>query len=79
MRDLIDHFIDFMDVERGVSPNTILSYRKDIEKFFDYIEKKKKDISGVTREDILGFLMHLKDQELSATTIARNGAVRGAR
>jgi integrase/recombinase XerD len=72
MKEHIDNFIYFLEVERGVSRNTIQSYRKDLEKFMDYIQKKGRNVSAVTREDIVAFLMHLKDQELSASTIARN-------
>jgi len=72
MKEHIDNFIYFLEVERGVSHNTIQSYRGDLEKFAGYIRKKGKDVPAVTREDIVGFLMQLKDRELSASTIARN-------
>ncbi|MFQ5952328.1 MAG: site-specific tyrosine recombinase XerD [Candidatus Omnitrophota bacterium] len=72
MKEYIDQFIDFMEVERGVSPNTIESYRRDIEKFINYLQGIKKDIAGVGRQDVTNFMMHLKKKGLSATTIARN-------
>ncbi len=72
MRNYIDQFIYFLEVERGVSNNTIQSYRKDLEKFSEHISRQKIDVSGVQREEIVGFLMYLKDLGLSATTIARN-------
>ena len=72
MKEHIDNFTYFLEVERGVSRNTILAYRRDLRKFAGYIRKKGKDVSGVTREDIVNFLMFLKDRELSASTIARN-------
>ncbi|MGB2661663.1 MAG: site-specific tyrosine recombinase XerD [Candidatus Omnitrophota bacterium] len=72
MEEYIDQFIDFMEVERGVSPNTIQSYRRDIKKFINYIRKIKKDISDVSRDDVTGFMKDLKQKGLSAGTIARN-------
>jgi integrase/recombinase XerD len=72
MKDHIDNFIYFLEVERGVSRNTVESYRRDLEKFAEYIKKARKDVSDVTRDDIVKFLMHLKDTGLSPTTIARN-------
>jgi integrase/recombinase XerD len=72
MNDLIENFLYFLDVERGVSPNTIQSYRIDLEKFSKYIKRARTDISGVKREDIINFMMYLKDQGLSSSTIARN-------
>ena len=72
MTDLVDNFLYFMEVERGVSPNTTQSYRRDVNKFFSFMERLKKDIRKIEREDIVNFLMFLKDQDLSTTTIARN-------
>jgi integrase/recombinase XerD len=72
MNDLIDNFIYFLEVERGVSDNTVISYRCDLGKFMEYLKKKKKDVIDVTREDIVTFLMQLKDDELSSSSIARN-------
>lgn len=72
MEDHIQNFIYFLEVERGVSGNTIQSYRHDLEKFQDHLNKIKKDVSAVSRDDIVGFLMKLKDAGLSTTTIARN-------
>ena len=57
MKDHIENFIYFLEVERGVSNNTIESYRRDLKKFAEHIKKSRKDISGVTREDIVRFLM----------------------
>jgi len=72
MKDFVDQFIYFMEVERGVSRNTIQAYKRDIEKFTAYIQRSKKDLSDVERDTIVDFMMYLKDQGLSATTIARN-------
>jgi len=72
MNDHIEHFIFFLEAERGVSRNTIQAYTGDLKKFSEYLKKKKKDIKGIVREDVVSFLMYLKDKELSATTIARN-------
>jgi integrase/recombinase XerD len=72
MRQYIPTFIDFIEVERGMSRNTIQSYKRDIEKFAAYAERINKDVSSVTREDIVNFMMELKDNGLSATSIARH-------
>ena len=72
MDEYIDQFIDFMEVERGVSLNTIQAYRRDIEKFVSYLRSVKKDLAKADRKEILDFMMSLKNKGLSATTIARN-------
>lgn len=72
MKDHIDNFIYFLEVERGVSRNTVQSYTRDLEKFSEYAKKIRKDLPNITREDITSFLMYLKDVELSPSSIARN-------
>lgn len=72
MQEYLDQFIDFLEVERGVSLNTIQSYRRDIEKFIRYAQAKKKDISSISREELMSFLVQLKKDGLAATSIARN-------
>jgi len=72
MKKHIEQFIYFMEAERGVSRNTVVSYTCDLEKFSKYLSQIGKDLSGVTRDDISGFLFYLKDRDLSAATIARN-------
>jgi len=68
----IEQFIYFMEFERGVSPNTLESYRRDLLKFAAYLNGKGIALSAVERATIGDFLMHLKDNGLSATSIARN-------
>ena len=72
MEEYIDQFIDFMEVERGVSSNTIQSYRRDITKFINYLRKEKKDITTASREDVTDFMKDLKRKGLSGASIARN-------
>lgn len=72
MKRHIEQFIYFLEAERGVSANTIISYRRDLEKFSDYIKKHGKTVTVVEREDITAFLMMLKNKGLSVTSIARN-------
>jgi integrase/recombinase XerD len=74
IKEIIDQFIFFMQVERGVSDNTIDSYRRDLDKFMEYLKRinKSEKLESVSREDIIEFLMFLKDNEMATSTIARN-------
>ncbi|HNX90630.1 MAG TPA: site-specific tyrosine recombinase XerD [Candidatus Omnitrophota bacterium] len=72
MKDLIDQFIYFMEVERGMSSNTTMAYRRDLNKFFSYLKTTDRDISSVRRDDLQDFLLSLKDKKMSTTSIARH-------
>jgi integrase/recombinase XerD len=72
MHSQIKNFIYFLEVERGVSVNTVRSYSRDLKKFVEFLARKNKDLSSATREDIIAFLMQLKDAGLNPSSIARN-------
>ena len=68
----IDQFLDYLSVERGLSKNTLSSYSRDLNKFVDYLEKRRvKRFSDVTKSDITDFMLFQKDRGLSANSIAR--------
>ncbi len=66
-------FLTYLELERGLSNNTVCAYRKDLEKFAAFLEKKKTAIeSNLSRNDIVGFIYELKDSKLKSSSIARN-------
>lgn len=69
-KTLIDNFIDYLNVERGLSKNTAISYKRDLFKFSDFL--KKKNIADVTKSDITDYLLFLKDGGLASNSISRN-------
>ncbi len=72
MKEHLDNFIYFLEAERGVSRNTVQAYTRDLKKFGDFLSKNKRTLSSAEREDILAFLMYLKDRGLNSSSIARN-------
>ncbi|ASK63283.1 site-specific tyrosine recombinase XerD [Virgibacillus phasianinus] len=70
----IDDFSHYLQVERGLSANTINSYRRDLERYVQYLERvlHKTDWGIVSRSDLIGFLHLLKDEHKSQATIARS-------
>ena len=39
MKDNLEDYLRFSQVERGLSPNTIVSYRTDLEEYLSYLEQ----------------------------------------
>ncbi len=73
MDRLVGLFIDYLNAERGLSLNTIVSYRRDLAAYLKYLEAKaRKDVGTSSREDIRGFMLDQKDRGLSATSIVRS-------
>jgi integrase/recombinase XerD len=65
-------FLDFILVEKGLAPNSITSYGRDLRGFLDYLRREGKPISETTREDVRNFLAALYQRGLSARSAARH-------
>src|SRR5690625_6410535 len=63
-----EDFFHYLQIERGLSENTLKSYRRDLKQYQLYIEKvtQKHTWEDITRTDITGFLHMLKDDGKSA-------------
>jgi integrase/recombinase XerD len=68
---LIDSFIQAMRVEKGLSDNTLQSYKSDLQKLYDSLRQKEKSLLTIDRDDLIDFLARLKDEERSDASIAR--------
>jgi integrase/recombinase XerD len=73
MLELVGQFLDYLSIERGLSRNTLKSYKQDLAKFVEYLGRKNTaKIKDVTKRDILKYLYFLKDKGLSPNSISRN-------
>ncbi|MDE2215392.1 MAG: site-specific tyrosine recombinase XerD [Candidatus Omnitrophica bacterium] len=73
MKEFIDDFMDYLSVERGLSPNTILAYRRDLNKYIDYLSRKGvQKAPQVNREHVSAFMLDLKKHDMSPVSICRN-------
>ena len=76
MRSTIDSFLIFMTVERGVSPNTLVAYRNDLNQLVTYLEtfhadSADKQWDNVDDKVLTAYLLRLHEQGYSDTTRAR--------
>ena len=73
MKELINTFLDYLTVERGLSKNTMISYKRDLDLFADYLNSAHTDSwSKVKRDNISSFMMYQKDRGLSTNSISRS-------
>ncbi|MFA5177240.1 MAG: site-specific tyrosine recombinase XerD [Candidatus Omnitrophota bacterium] len=72
MKELIDTFLNYLSVERGLSNNTIISYREDLNTYLDFIEKSDIDVlSKISKNNITNFMFAQKEKGIGANSIAR--------
>lgn len=73
LKHALEDFSHYLQVERGLSDNTLNSYQRDLKRYLQYLESElhKNDWNTIFRSDLLGFLHVLKDEHKSSATIAR--------
>ena len=79
MQSSVDGFLDYMTVERGVSPNTLSAYRSDLAQLIEYLKTNCFNGNGggwegVDEDMMSQYLLHLHALEYSDTTRARKVA-----
>lgn len=69
----LEDFLAFLDLERGLSRNTLLAYRKDLTQFADFIGKKRRERTWkrIEAEDVSAWMQSLDENGVSAKSAAR--------
>ncbi len=74
MKEHIDAFIRYLDLQRGASAHTLRAYRKDLEEFSGFVKKGAEDIEMV---DVRAFVaQQIKDGRNKTTAGRRLASVR---
>src|SRR5215813_2489234 len=68
----INSYLNHVRVEKGLSPNTLTAYRRDLVKFEAFVKKRNKSLEKVDRDDLVDFLASLYRQNLESRSVARN-------
>ena len=72
MKVLLKEFLNYLTVERGLSKNTISSYGTDLAHFIVYLGAKGvSDIDRLKRQEIMNYLLSLKEKDISSNSISR--------
>jgi integrase/recombinase XerD len=70
-KKVLDDFISYIIVEKGLSKNTILAYKTDVLKFINFAEKKQISLEKFEHNDITDFLWEMKTNGLKPRSIFR--------
>ena len=70
-RQILDAFIDNIWIEKGLSQNTLDSYRSDLEQFSSWLEKNNLSYIKTSKKEILSYLSFLFQKGLGSKTVAR--------
>ncbi len=63
-------YLNYLEVERGLAPNTLDAYRRDGEAFLAFLQANGLDLAGVDRDNLFEYVRHLH-LRLSVRSISR--------
>ncbi|MCG8572934.1 MAG: tyrosine recombinase [Spirochaetes bacterium] len=67
----LESFLLYLQTQKGLAENSIISYQKDLIKFKKYLQRENLNINELKRYHFRGFLAELALQKLSKNTINR--------
>ena len=76
-RDLLREYLAYIQVEKGLAPNSLESYRRDLLRLVAWADAQDKPVEDLTRGDLRGWIAQLSRDGLAPSTISR--AVSAAR
>jgi integrase/recombinase XerD len=72
IHNLIASFLNYIKVEKGLAPNTLAAYDRDLRKFEHFAEKRGLPLEALGRDHVVDFLGDLYRQRLDSRTVARH-------
>ena len=71
MQDNLDDYLRYAQVERGLSRNTVASYRQDLYEYLAFLQSDKQTSWEVEALEVDAFLAHLRDAGKATSSISR--------
>ncbi len=71
MESVINDFLYYLKIERGLSPRTLSGYSSDLAQFRYFLHAQKRDPASIREEDLRKFIIHLRKKGLQVSSIAR--------
>src|SRR3982751_5370067 len=68
---LVKQFLAYLNIERGLSENTVRSYANDLRKLQTWITNNQRQLRGLTTRDIELWIGSLNRRQFSPTSINR--------
>ena len=72
---LLEQFLNYLSVEKGLRPKSLEAYRRDLQDWFDFAEERGRTVTDSTVEGLLSlFMISMHDKELSPRSMARKSS-----
>jgi integrase/recombinase XerD len=71
IKDYLQEYLNYLQVERGLSENTLLAYHRDLQKLITWGRKNSRDVITLERKDLVRIFTELQDRGDSDATLSR--------
>lgn len=71
MEEILKKFLNYLITEKALSINTVKSYENDLKGFFKHLKEEALHYLSCKKNDILDYLLSLKEKGYSSASIAR--------
>jgi len=71
-QELIQIFLNHCAVERGLAKNSVSAYRRDLDKFNNFLSTQSMTLENIGATTISDFVTHLRATGLGESSIARH-------
>jgi len=68
---LLESFLDYLKVEKGLASLTITAYRTDVVQFIGFLEKRKLTLAAAHRDDVRDFIQQLFANAVDGRSVGR--------
>ena len=68
---LIKEYAAYLQVERGLRPNSVAAYGRDLEQFAEFLERRNEGLREATQAGVSGFVAHLRAHGVQGRSVAR--------
>lgn len=69
---LLQRYLDYLRVEKGLSSKTLTAYGSDLCRFLTFLEKRKKNLPEIKGNDVVDYLVSFSDKGLKSRSLARH-------
>ena len=71
----LSQYLEFLEIEKGLSANTIDAYRRDLTDFLDFcVSKGAEELNDIERTHINGYILKLHDEKYTPISVMRKTA-----
>jgi integrase/recombinase XerD len=68
---LLNSFLDYLKVEKGLAPLSVAAYRSDLEQYAEFLLKRKRGLKDARRQEVRDFLNALLSNGVDGRSVAR--------